>query len=490
MNEDNKSTSDNFPNKFPEDSSLKEKEENTPVPSIAVTKDDATTQSSSSDSTWVKDNPLSPKWWSQKSTDGNKAEVVALETSIAKDEAVDSAAPNSEAASLPPPVTISEKSEGEKEALTTSLPEKPAETVGEEGKALKTMSDIASKAIEKGKSPLSRFSTPPPPHSASTKDEVAPVVAIAATIATDSKPETKGSEGVKAEEGQILKTMSDVASKAIEKSKSSMARFEHLGAAKKPEDISSSIISEKVSSTTTREHFVTAAEKEARLKAIRDAAIQGIERKKALGEQKVSETVASVDEKKPEETATIAASVETVDTEVVVIPTEVSHHDLDTLVPPPPRPAGIFSQNKTEIRSAAQTRINEAYLRQLKGEGSAEDSSPSSSGKSNEDGLREVPLESLGTGVFNALGDMVEGVVNITRTLGNGIGKFVADNPTAKVPGTDKIALGGQGMLIGAKEIVKGGSNIVIGTVSMVTAPVAAVIKSIQSAAKSKSKEN
>ncbi|CAK0765471.1 hypothetical protein CCP3SC1_450035 [Gammaproteobacteria bacterium] len=40
-----------------------------------------------------------------------------------------------------------------------------------------------------------------------------------------------------AEDGQLLKTMSDIASKAIEKGKSSLSRFEHRSFSKKQENV-------------------------------------------------------------------------------------------------------------------------------------------------------------------------------------------------------------------------------------------------------------
>ncbi|CAK0765452.1 hypothetical protein CCP3SC1_450033 [Gammaproteobacteria bacterium] len=49
--------------------------------------------------------------------------------------------------------------------------------------------------------------------------------------------------------------------------------------------------------------------------------------------------------------------------------------------------------------------------------------------KPNEDGLREISVEDLGTGIFNALGDMVGGVVHLTRVLGGGIKNVVVANP-------------------------------------------------------------
>jgi hypothetical protein len=95
-------------------------------------------------------------------------------------------------------------------------------------------------------------------------------------------------------------------------------------------------------------------------------------------------------------------------------------------------------------------------------------------------------VEDLGVGVFNALGDMVGGVVHLARAVGGGVKKVVDTSSVSQESGTNRMVLGAQGMLTGVKEIVKGGGNIVIGTIGLVTVPVAAVIKSMN---KSESKE-
>ncbi|MBF0123857.1 MAG: hypothetical protein HQL60_00815, partial [Magnetococcales bacterium] len=200
------------------------------------------------------------------------------------------------------------------------------------------------------------------------------------------------------------------------------------------------------------------------------------------------------------------------------------------LVPPPVRVVPLSQRNKQEpIRSAAQAKLNEAYLQQLKGadplpEGLRMDPiAPSQPGaqpskpavmrtvkrrrpvvhrRVTADGGMEIPVESLGTGIFNALGDMVGGVVQITRSLKKRAGGAsapvapIADDyeedfgskPIAAASSTVRMAnrmtSGVLGVVTGVGDIVKGGSNIVVGTVGVVTAPVVSAVGSVLGALK------
>ena len=284
-----------------------------------------------------------------------------------------------------------------------------------------------------------------------------------------------------------------------------------------------------------KESFVSAAEKERMLRSIRDSAAKELEDKQALRARleqvaatrpaEVTPTAVTPAEAVPvSEVAT--SNVITTDNskaEVVAVETtitqgesaaapiatvvpgleEVAHPG--TLVPPPARPTPASLRHKTEMRSATQTRINEAYLRQLKGEQplvevpAAVQASlppprrPSSQQPRNADGTRTVAVESLGEGVFNALGDLVGGVVQVGRVLGRGVKQVVAVDPVSHTSGTarmaDKMAKGMRGVVKGAGAIVKGSGNIVVGAVGVVTLPVVeavgAVIHSLQSSGQS-----
>ncbi|CAK0742919.1 hypothetical protein CCP3SC1_1370003 [Gammaproteobacteria bacterium] len=420
----------------------------------------------------VKNNPLSPKWYAPKSAepapDISKVETVAVETTVTS----------------PPPST-------------------PEEVV-------------APAAVETPVEPQPEAKEPeavsPPAEPAAVVEEVKEAAPV---VTPPAKPV--------AEDGQLLKTMSDIASKAIEKGKSSLSRFEHRSFSKKQENVTVATTgADKVSPPPLRESFVTTAEKEQRLKDIREAAAQKIERNKAARIPSFGVTAPPVDEKKPEEVAVRSAVVplssspvevvvaelvapeaavvtvvsEVIPPETAAAPAEIASANLDVLVPPPPRLVVASSHSKPEIRSAAQARINEAYLRKLKGEdpeeaaSAPEPKSPAASvaDKPNEDGLREISVEDLGTGIFNALGDMVGGVVHLTRVLGGGIKNVVVANPLSSqecVSGTARMAQGVREMVTGVKEIAKGGGSIVIGTVGAITTPVIGVINSIKSSGKS-----
>jgi hypothetical protein len=466
---------------------------------------------SSSEPAPVKQSPLSPKWWHPKegndsglSSNNAKSESVAVETatppvvvaSVDSQPQID----NPETASLPPSSPVAETEKNTVEAESVVLSGTPVEVADEKG-------SVAMK--DEGVTTSTSPSAPPSSEQA---------------IVTDK------------EDGKILKTMSDVAAKTIERNRSSLSKLTQFGGMKKqdPQDHSETpVSSEGISSSAPRESFVTSTEKESRLKAIREAAAQKIAQSREFHTRQASSPVV---EKKPEVAAVVTpvpSPVEMVAPEVsipeeivsspeasvpppeetasqtsnhslieevavaeVVVPAVVTPvvSPLDILVPPPPRPAGSFSsQNKPEVRTSTQTRINEAYLRQLKGEEpSIPDGTqkPKESSRTNnkpqENGSKGIPVEDLGVGVFNALGDMVGGVVHLARAVGGGVKKVVDTSSVSQESGTNRMVLGAQGMLTGVKEIVKGGGNIVIGTIGLVTVPVAAVIKSMN---KSESKE-
>ena len=268
-----------------------------------------------------------------------------------------------------------------------------------------------------------------------------------------------------------------------------------------------------------KESFVTAAEKERMLRSIRDTAAKEIEDKKAMrarldqvaveaGGAEAREVVISGSNKA--EVVAVETTITSQDVASEAPPTvldEVAHPG--TLVPPPLRPSVGSLRHKPEMRSATQTRINEAYLRQLKGEEPLPDDLPppkqplpaaprraSSRRPPNSDGTRVVAVESLGVGIFNALGDMVGGVVQIGRSIGSGAKKVVAVDPVTSTSGTarmaDKMTRGVRGVFAGTGEIVKGSGNIVVGAIGVVTLPVVeavgAVITSIATSGKAAAK--
>ncbi|MEI6413994.1 MAG: hypothetical protein WCP34_06990 [Pseudomonadota bacterium] len=304
------------------------------------------------------------------------------------------------------------------------------------------------------------------------------------------------------------------------------------------------------SAPPARESFVTAAEKERMLRSIRDAAAKEVEDKTAIRArlEQVAAAEKSVNGKKPETTTTAMESAATGEgftpliamtkggdkVEVVAVETTVTSQPAEvadvavpvpaetapspsspeevphpgTLMPPPLRPSAGSLRHKAEIRSATQTRINEAYLRQLKGEEPLPEEAeepqqkPGTPQKPASPPRRasvrqrpsvgssgQVPVESLGTGIYNILGDMVGGVVTLARALGGGVKQAVAPDPTSQASGTtqmaDKMVRGVRGVFSGAGEIVKGGGNIVVGTIGVVTMPVVeavgAVIHSVKS---------
>ncbi|CAK0745610.1 hypothetical protein CCP3SC5AM1_120016 [Gammaproteobacteria bacterium] len=465
MNEDNKSTLDNSEELLKTSIPVKMDDGNKFVSS----KDDTSIQSSPlPEPRRVKNNPLSPKWWSSKnesgqSVDSDKVEIVAVETTVTTQP--QHFGKNNEVV-VPAGVTTSlmdnQAEIKEPIVVVTSMDSQP-EVKGSETTSLPS-SGIISELSDGAKN-------------------------IMATVS--DFPLSKPSGVTVDEEKKILKTMSDVASK--------FAKLDPSNISKKSENVTkAATISERVSSLSQGGSFVTTAEKELRLKEIREAAVQKIEKKKILDAQLLSAMTTPLDEKKSEEAA-VSTVVQDVQPEITVpeiaVPiAEIVVSNLDTLVPPPPRPTGSFSQNKSEIRSATQTRINEAYLRQLKGEeplveNVRESKEPPMVNSTPVGGRREVPVESLGTGIFNALGDVIGGVVNLVNIVGDGVGKVTAVNPISQNSGSERMALGLREMFTGVKEIVKGGGNIVIGTVGIVAIPIVAAIQSIKSSNNSESKE-
>ncbi|MGN7612217.1 hypothetical protein ACQZV8_09055 [Magnetococcales bacterium HHB-1] len=123
-------------------------------------------------------------------------------------------------------------------------------------------------------------------------------------------------------------------------------------------------------------------------------------------------------------------------------------------------------------RTPSMNQMNEAYLRQINdGSPPSYDSVPYKSQKVIvPSDYRDIPVESLGTGVFNMLGDAVEGVVNFAT----GKGKEPEDN---KKPG--KVVTGVRGVLSGTGQVIKGGGNIALGALGIVGSPLVYVARAI-----------
>ncbi|MBF0110520.1 MAG: hypothetical protein HQL76_15235 [Magnetococcales bacterium] len=180
------------------------------------------------------------------------------------------------------------------------------------------------------------------------------------------------------------------------------------------------------------------------------------------------------------------------------------------LVPPTPRTTSTGQRGKMDpLPSAAQTRVNEAFLRQLKGQPQPVDggSSPDATAetaqagqsqkktgtrrRSSQAGATEIPVETLGLGIYNALGDMVGGAVHTfqkvsgkKRTLVNPTPPETDGLPTSTpFSGTDRaaktMAKGVTGVVGGVGGILQGGVNLVVGTVGVVTMPIAGTVGAI-----------
>ncbi len=277
--------------------------------------------------------------------------------------------------------------------------------------------------------------------------------------------------------------------------------------------------------TPGKDAFVAAAEKERVLKLIRDAATKRMEETpdpramKVDAAEKTESAPAPVEEQGAESASGSTFAV----TEDVVVTTPVTQEANESapspeddlkpfghLIPPAPRIPISSMHHKAEMPSPSQTRLNEAFVRQLKGAppvsapapkaAAAVEAEAAQSAKPNavkrvasrrrvaEDGSIEIPVESLGAGLYNALGDMVGGVVHASRKISDKVGGGSAqESPPAESgpsnTGTDraakKVAKGVHGVFGGASEIVKGGGNIVIGAVGIVTMPVFGAVGSV-----------
>ncbi|MBF0295690.1 MAG: hypothetical protein HQL96_10925 [Magnetococcales bacterium] len=273
--------------------------------------------------------------------------------------------------------------------------------------------------------------------------------------------------------------------------------------------------------TPGKDAFVAAAEKERVLKLIRDAATKRLEDTPDPRAQKVASVPEPVEEPVAEPVtestsgSTFAVTEDVVATtpaptgvESAPAPVEESK-PFGVLIPPSPRIPISSLHNKPELLSPSQVRLNEAFVRQLKGapplpdpaprQSDATDPAPAkpkavrrvaSGRKMTEDGATEVPVESLGTGLYNALGDMVGGVVRASRSASGIVQAKIAPVDPAmetqtgpRLTGTDRaaktVAKGVHGVFGGASEIVRGGGNIVIGTLGVVTMPVFGAVGSI-----------
>ncbi|MBF0308762.1 MAG: hypothetical protein HQL56_04450 [Magnetococcales bacterium] len=305
-----------------------------------------------------------------------------------------------------------------------------------------------------------------------------------------------------------------------------------------------------------KDAFVAAAEKERVLKMIRDAASKKMEEgfdlramKAGSHHTETAKVVPPVEEPRPSlfaieedvtttsplpvaETApeaselpaaTLPETTAVAEAAVAESPAASTHSDEvlkvspGGLVPPVPRVSSGPQRTKSEaIPSAAQARINEAYLRQLKGQAlddeptarvTPEKAAPAPAVKkatrrAPASDPREVPVESLGEGIFNALGDMVGGVVNASRSLTGKVRKVVVDpeeelaaeESGIPLSGTDraakKMAKGVTDVAGGVGGILKGGGNIVLGTIGVVTMPVVGAVGAIFRAFKPSGTQN
>ncbi|MBF0191944.1 MAG: hypothetical protein HQL99_12520 [Magnetococcales bacterium] len=306
-----------------------------------------------------------------------------------------------------------------------------------------------------------------------------------------------------------------------------------------------------------KDPYVAAAEKERVLKMIRDAASKRMEdgfdlrsslkAKNAAQEETPEEsnvgipTLEPVGDTKPHSTFTIqedvtttarptAAGTQTASAPESVSATpsmarfdfaqpqaspieEIQNLQPGILVPPIPRAPALSRPKMDSLPSPTQTRLTEAFLRQLKGEEPLDDepvfkpaqakteetqataaAAPKKSNRRrvmNEDGTVQVPVETLGTGIFNALGDMIGAMVQESQTVANKVKTTVVgpeEEPEAemtgpKPTGTDraaqKIAKGVQGAGGGVADIIVGAGNIALGAVGIVTMPVVGAVGAI-----------
>ncbi|MBF0097048.1 MAG: hypothetical protein HQM04_13450 [Magnetococcales bacterium] len=195
------------------------------------------------------------------------------------------------------------------------------------------------------------------------------------------------------------------------------------------------------------------------------------------------------------------------------------------LVPPAPRTATPSLRQKQEnVPSPTQAKAIEAFLRQLQGESplpeepsvaasaaapsaampdaehqdegiSAQEATEADRGgsrrRSSQSGDGQVAVESLGTGIYNALGDMVGAVVHSSKRVTSKVKRVVpvpAPEPEEQLPpprptGTsraaDRLAGGVRGVAGGVTDIVKGSGNMVIGTVGIVVMPVVGAVSEL-----------
>ncbi|MBF0184919.1 MAG: hypothetical protein HQM06_11100 [Magnetococcales bacterium] len=209
------------------------------------------------------------------------------------------------------------------------------------------------------------------------------------------------------------------------------------------------------------------------------------------------------------------------------------------LVPPSPRTATPSLRQKQEsVPTPNQAKAIEAFLRQLQGEPqpsedpvvpvsakTLEEELPEleeleqeqaetaqaaaeagqqqrSHRRSSRDGDGVVPVESLGTGIYNALGDMVGAVVHTSKRVTGKVKKVVPPpvqepeeelpppRPTGTSRAADRLAGGVRGLAGGVTDIVKGSGNVVIGTVGIVVMPVVGAVGELYRAFKPARKDS
>ncbi|MBF0116116.1 MAG: hypothetical protein HQM04_13895 [Magnetococcales bacterium] len=240
-------------------------------------------------------------------------------------------------------------------------------------------------------------------------------------------------------------------------------------------------------------------------------------------QEDVTTTVAPEAPSEPEESAAVVeepaapvAAIQPMEPEAPAATEATKPSQTAVLLPPSMKMPSGTRMKMDPLPSPSQARLTEAFLRQLKGhepmpEGleikktrakvTTDDAAPQPEVAPTarprkrtrrniaEDGSIEVPVESLGSGIFNALGDMVGAVVEGSAATARKVQSTVTgedpmpEAPGPKLSGTDRaarrIAKGVKGAGSGAAEIVVGAGNIVVGAVGIVTMPVLGAIGSV-----------
>lgn len=116
-----------------------------------------------------------------------------------------------------------------------------------------------------------------------------------------------------------------------------------------------------------------------------------------------------------------------------------------------------------------------------------------------DDDVPDVPVETLGSGIFNALGDAIDGLVNLTDKAARGPDlERDDDSDQSEVVSSGnevlqiarRVPQGTKEVVSGVFNVVKGGGNIAIGTAGSVVFGVATVVKAALSRLLLKNKKN